>query len=231
MDFCGIQKISLVDFDTELTCTLFAKGCNLRCPFCHNFELVLYDKEKETSIPFIEILSYLEEKKKFLTAVCITGGEPTLMPDLADKIKAIKSLGYKVKLDTNGIMPDVMIDLINRHLIDYVAVDIKNSKELYAKTTGVMSLDLSGITRTVEYLINHDFPYEFRTTIVDEFHSDYSIEMMGKWLNGAKVIFLQHFELSSNVPDQSLHAVPTKNALVFRRILEKYIQKVELRGF
>lgn len=231
MKFYGIQKVSLVDYDTEISTTLFAKGCNLRCPFCHNYELVLYGKSEDSAIDEAYIKDFLSSHKDKISAVCISGGEPTLDPLLKDTIKEIKAMGYKVKLDTNGFMPDVLIDLIEENLIDYVAVDIKNSMECYASTAGLDYVDLSKINRTVTYLKNHNFPYEFRTTLIEEFHTEESIESMGKWLEGARIIFLQHFEMSDNVPNKTLHAVPTKNALAFRRILEKYINKVELRGF
>lgn len=231
MNFAGIQKISLVDFDKELSCTLFTMGCQLRCPFCHNYEIVVYNSEKIESISFDSIYEYLKEKRKYLSAVVITGGEPTMHPELKEVIIKIKELGYKVKLDTNGLNPDIMIELINKKLIDYVAVDIKNSKEEYGRTSGVAFLDIESIDRTIKYLISHDFPYEFRTTLVDEFHTTSSIESMGKWLNGANKLYLQKFSLSSNVPNQDLHSVEIKNALAFRRILEENIQSVELRGY
>ena len=231
MQFFGIQKVSLVDFDTEVACTLFTRGCNFRCPFCHNYELVVYDKDNQEAIPEEEIREYLEKKKGLLTGVVISGGEPTVQPDLEETIRWIKNLGYKVKLDTNGSNPEVMMNLIKEKLIDYVAVDVKNSKEMYPINVGVPSLNLSQVEKTISYLINHDFPYEFRTTIIKEYHTNASIEAMGKWLKGAKIIFLQHFEQSKNVPDKELHAWPKENVLEFQHILEKYIDKVELRGY
>ena len=131
MDFCGFEKLSLVDFDDNLTATLFMAGCPFRCPFCHNGDLVLHP-DTAAPIPWSEIMEYLNKRRTVLDAVCISGGEPTLMPDLKDKIKQIKALGYLVKLDTNGYNPEIVIDLIEEHLIDYVAMDIKNCREKYA---------------------------------------------------------------------------------------------------
>lgn len=231
MKFYGIQKLSLVDYDTEVSCTLFARGCNMRCPFCHNFELVVYNEDFSVPIPDEDIKNYLILHNNRLSAVVITGGEPTLDPTLEEMCDYIKGLGYKIKLDTNGTNPEVVIRLIKKGLIDYIAVDIKNSKEEYSKTVGVENFNTDKIDGTIRYLIHHDFPYEFRTTLVNEFHTLESIEEMGKWINGASTLFLQHFKQSDFVPNKSLTEVPTKNALEMRRILEKYVKNVNLRGY
>ena len=231
MKFYGIQKLSLVDFDTEVSCTLFARGCNMRCPFCHNFELVVFNEDFSEAIPDDDIKNYLILHNNRLSAVVITGGEPTLDPTLEEMCDYCKGLGYKVKLDTNGTNPQIIKRLIEKGLIDYIAVDIKNSKEEYSKTIGVKDFDTTPIEETVRYLTHHDFPYEFRTTLVNELHTNESIESMGKWLEGANVLYLQHFVSSEFVPDKSLTEVPTKNALEMRRILEKYVRNVNLRGY
>jgi len=229
--FYGIQKLSLVDFDTEVSCTLFTRGCNFRCPFCHNFEFVTGSDEDVHQIDDEDILDYLKSKVNKLTGVVITGGEPTIQKDLVETVQIIKNLGYKIKLDTNGTNPEVMINLIEKHLIDYVAVDIKNSPEMYSINVGVDNLDLSPIKKTVDYLISHDFPYEFRTTLIDEWQSIQSITAIGKWLKGAKKLFLQHFEESEYVPDKTLHAVNKEKTLEYQRLLQNYIDDVEIRGF
>ncbi len=231
MRFYGIQKLSLVDFDEEVSCTLFTRGCNMRCPFCHNFELVIYNDNFSNPLNDADVKNYLITHNNRLSAVVITGGEPTLDPSLKEFCDYLKGLGYKVKLDTNGTNPDIVIELLEEGLIDYVAVDIKNSLNMYSKTVGVEYFDTKGIERLVKYLISHDFPYEFRTTLVSEFHTNESIEEMGKFIEGAKVLYLQHFVMSEFVPNKSLTEVPTKNALEMRRILEKYVKEVKLRGY
>lgn len=224
--FYGIQKLSLVDYDGELTTTLFTGGCNMSCPFCHNSSLI-----KVNSKPLEEkdILEFLENKKGKITAVCISGGEPLIHNEILDTIKVIKSMGYKVKLDTNGLNPDTLIILIENKLIDYVAVDVKNSINKYSITSGT-NVDTNKIIKTINYLINSDFDYEFRTTLVDEFHDVESIKEMGCLLKGAKKLFLQKFIKSESVL-YDLHEVELKNALEFKCILDKYIDNVELRGY
>ena len=231
MKFYGIQKLSLVDYDSEVSCALFTRGCNMRCPFCHNYELVVYNENFTKAIPDEDIKNYLLTHTNRLSAVVITGGEPTLDDSLEEMCDWIKGLGYKIKLDTNGTNPDMLIGLIEKGLIDYVAVDIKNSYDKYPLTVGAQLFDTDGIRKTVSYLIHHDFPYEFRTTLINEFHSLESIEEMGRAIEGAECLFLQHFVMSEFVPDKTLTPVERKNALEMRQILEKYVKNVNLRGY
>ena len=158
MDFSGWEKLSLVDYDDNITTTLFTSGCNFKCPFCHNGDLVLHPGET-IKIPFEEIKEYLRKRQGVLDAVCVSGGEPTLMSDLEEKLTFIKSLNYKVKLDTNGSNPKTMKSLLEKHLVDYIAMDIKNSKEMYGKTIGVANYDLSLIEESVNFLLNSSFDY------------------------------------------------------------------------
>ena len=231
MLYTGIQKLSLVDFDTEVSTTIFTGGCNFRCPFCHNFEFVVFDKDTLETIKDEDIYNYLLNRKKFLTAVVITGGEPTINKDLKDAIIKIKEMGYKIKLDTNGTNPDLVIDLLENNLIDYVAIDIKNSKEMYNETVGLTNLNIKPIEKIVDYLINHNYDYEFRTTLINNYHSIESITSMGKWLNGAKKLFLQKFVMSDNVPNKELKEVTKEDATKFMNILSKTIENVSLRGY
>ncbi|MFA7223071.1 MAG: anaerobic ribonucleoside-triphosphate reductase activating protein [Bacilli bacterium] len=230
MDFAGFQKISLVDYDRKISCTLFTAGCNFRCPFCHNSDLVIYAKNAEY-IPFSEILDYLTKRKGMLDAVVITGGEPTLMPDLIEKMIAIKNLGYKIKLDTNGTHPDILKNLVESHLVDYVAMDIKNSYDGYPKTTGVKDINMKPIIESINYLLSGVVDYEFRTTLVREFHNDDEIRMLGKLIQGARRYFLQHFINNENCIEHDLHDVPLHDALRFQSILLPYINEVKLRGY
>ena len=229
MDFCGWEKLSLVDFDDNLTTTLFMAGCPFRCPFCHNGDLVLHPNSVEP-IPFSEIMDFLQKRKGMLDAVCITGGEPTLMPDLADKIRAIKSLGYLVKLDSNGYNPDIVISLIEQGLIDYVAMDIKNSKKKYCSTIGV-NVDIHRIEKMVYYLQQEDFPHEFRTTLVHEFHEESDIREMGLWLGPTKRFFLQRFIDNPHCIVKGLHPVELEQADLYKQILRGMGIEAELRGY
>lgn len=230
MKFTGIQKITLVDYDKEISTTLFTGGCNFRCPFCHNFEFVLMNDDVEI-FDTEEIFKYLDSRKHLLTAVVITGGEPTLYKDLKDVIKRIKAMGYKVKLDTNGTNPLIVEELFKESLIDYCAVDIKNSKELYPMTIGIDNYDISNIIKTVEFLLHNGYDYEFRTTIIKNYHTKESIREIGKWVQGAKRFFLQKFEMSENVPLKSLETEELKNVLEYKHILEEYIEDVSIRGY
>ena len=230
MEFAGLQKISLVDYEGKVACTLFTAGCNFRCPFCHNSDLVIYAKNVNY-IPFDEILDYLNKRKGMLDAVVITGGEPTLMPYLKEKLYEIKKLGYKIKLDTNGTNPDIVKELVDLKLIDYVAMDIKNSYEAYSKTIGLESYDSNKILESINYLLSGEVDYEFRTTLVREFHSDEDIKNIAKMIQGAKRYYLQEFKNSGHCIDSSLHEVPLNDAMRFKSILLPYIKEVKLRGY
>lgn len=230
MDFAGFQKISLVDFDKKISCTLFTAGCDFKCPFCHNADLVVYAKNVNY-VPFSEIMDYLTRRKGLLDAVVITGGEPTMMPDLKEKIISIRSLGYKIKLDTNGTNPDVLKDLVESGLVDYVAMDIKNSQVHYAKTTGQNYLDFSPILESINYLLAGHVDYEFRTTLIREFHNEEDIKMISKMILGAKRYFLQRFINSENCITHDLHEVTKEDAERYKNILLPYINTVSLRGY
>ena len=200
----------------------------MNCSYCYNSDLI---RSNESNYTEEEVLEFLKSRVGKVDGVVITGGEPTLDPTLPEFCDYLKGLGYKVKLDTNGTNPDVVMDLLKKGLIDYVAVDIKNSKNMYSKTIGLETFDLNPVERLVNFLIHSDYEYEFRTTLINEFHTEESIKEMGIWLIGAKRLFLQHFVDSQFVPDKTLTEVERKNALGFRRILEDYIKEVKLRGY
>jgi len=229
MDFVGMEKLSLVDFDDNLTATLFMAGCPFRCPFCHNGDLVLHP-EKAEPIPFTEILAYLKKRQGVLDAVCITGGEPTLMPDLEDKIRAIRDLGYRIKLDSNGFQPHVLENLIGKGLLDYVAMDIKNCPEKYDLTIGT-HVDLDLIERSIRLLMNSGIGYEFRTTTIEEFHSEEDIEKLARWIQGASRYFLQKYIDSENCIQHYFHAISPQKADRYLQIVRKYVPNAQLRGF
>ncbi len=227
--FFGIQKLTLLDYPGHMASTLFTGGCNFKCPFCHNRDLVFLD-EKEVELDKEEILNFLSSRKNILDGVCISGGEPLLQPDLKAFILDVRALGLKVKLDTNGSNYSKLKELIEEGLVDYVAMDVKNDEANYAKTCGVGNVDLSAIRESVELLKQNHVDYEFRTTIVKEFHDSDSIEAMGRWLKGAKILYLQSFEDNENVIQQGLHPHDRATINEFKRVLEKYIAEVKLRG-
>ena len=228
MEFVGIDKFSLLDFEDKVSCVLFCKPCNFRCPFCHNGTTVL---EANTYIPFDDILDYLESRKGLIDAVVVSGGEPTLMPDLKEKIIKLKELGFLVKLDTNGTNPEVIKDLYENKLIDYVAMDIKNSEDRYPLTTGCKCVDMDKIKQSIDYLMNSGIDYEFRTTLIDEFHNMKSIKDMAKLIKGTKKLYFQKFVERDSCIQKGLHEVSKEEAVVFQKAISKDIKNVYLRGY
>ncbi|MBR1983483.1 MAG: anaerobic ribonucleoside-triphosphate reductase activating protein [Clostridia bacterium] len=230
MKIHGLEKMSLVDYDGKVSATVFTGNCNFKCGFCHNSALVL-STENLPEIPEIEILDYLKKRKGLLDGVCVTGGEPTLCTDLPNFIEKIKNLGYSVKLDTNGTNPEMVKSLRQNGLVDYFAMDIKNDRENYAKIIGFNKFDTSKIEKTVEYFLSSNAPYEFRTTLVNEFHKKENIINIGKWIKGADKYFLQKFKNSENCIQSHLSAVDDKTAINFKELLTEYIPNTFLRGY
>lgn len=229
----GFEKLSLVDYDGYVSCTVFTGNCNFKCPFCHNSILVLEYKELE-EIKKEEVLNYLKDRKKMLDAVCISGGEPTLYKGLVDLIDDIKKLGYSVKLDTNGSNYDVLKYLIDNKKIDYVAMDVKNGIKRYYETIGISSENnnlLKNVLKSIELLKGNVIDYEFRTTLVNELHSLEDIKEMGELLKGSKKLFLQKFVDKGSCIKDNLHEVSSIDALKYKEELEKYIDSVNLRGY
>ena len=230
MEIFGLEKMSLVDYDGKVSATIFTGSCNFRCGFCHNSPLVLDYK----SLPVIseeEIFSYLKKRKGILDGVCVSGGEPTLQKDLPSFIEKIKALGYAVKLDTNGTNPELVKTLNENGLVDYFAMDIKNSKENYAKIIGFEKYDTEKVEKTVEYFLTNKVDYEFRTTIIKEFHTEKDMENIGKWLKGAKKYFLQKYKDGENCIIGGYNAVDDNTANKFIKILTPYISTAKLRGY
>lgn len=225
--FCGIEKLSLVDFDGYVACTLFTGGCNYRCPFCHNSPLIHH----QPTIDLNEIFDYLNKRKKMIDAVVITGGEPTIHKELPDIIKLIKNLGFKIKLDTNGTNPKMLKELISNKLIDYVAMDIKTSFKTYYLVTGVNTPLLDSVKESINILKTSNIDFEFRTTLVKEFHNLDTINEMKELVNGAKKLFLQKFVLRDTCLNQDLHKVDINTAKEYKVLLEEVVEKVTLRGY
>lgn len=228
MEFVGIEKLSLVDFDHHLSATLFTPGCNFRCPFCHNSSLVVSSNYQ--IIPFDDILSFLRKRVGVLDAVVITGGEPTLHKDLVNKIIKIKELGYLVKLDTNGTNPEMIKELINLKLIDYIAMDVKNCFDKYPLTSGSNQY-LEKVKESISYLKENHIDYEFRTTLVKEFHALEDIKKMSNELEGSKKLRLQLFKSSGDCIKDGLHPVDKTTAKEFLKVLKNHIEDVSLRGY
>ena len=229
MNFSGFQKLTLLDYPGKVACTLFTSGCNLRCPFCHNASLVthidnsnIYKKE--------EILAYLKKRQGILDGVCISGGEPLLHAEIEDFISKVKELGYSVKLDTNGFFPDKLISLVNKGLIDYVAVDFKNCYEKYALTAGVENLDITPFKKTVEFLLSGGVDYEFRTTVVKGIHETQDIVEIAKTISGAKRYFLQSFVDSGDLISSGFCAFSPENMKKARDLASTFVTNTEIRG-
>lgn len=225
----GLQKTTLLDFPGHVASTIFFGGCNFRCPFCHNMNLVLSSAD-EPVISEEELFSHLNSRKGILDGVCITGGEPTLQKDLVSFIEKIKALDYLVKLDTNGSNPSVIEELISRNLIDYIAMDIKSSPDEYASICGLDSFDFTPVEKSISILKQGKIPYEFRTTMVKEYHNEKTVSDIALLLDGAKSYFLQSFVDSDFVPNHNLHAFEKEELLGFAEILNPHIETVELRG-
>lgn len=227
MNIAGLQKTTLLDYPGRVAATIFTSSCNMRCPFCHNMDLVT---SPVSGYSEREVLDFLAKRAGLLEGVCITGGEPTLWPELPSFIKQIKSLSLDVKLDTNGTNPDMMKMLIDEGLIDYVAMDIKSSLSEYPKVCGVDNIDLDKIKRSVNLLINGSVEYEFRTTMVASFHTMDVMKDIGLFLKGAKNYYLQSFIDSEFVPNHELSAPSKEDLLAMAKMLEEYISNVSLRG-
>ena len=224
----GFQKTTLLDYPSKVAATVFTGGCNFRCPFCHNASLVTHI-DPENDISEAELLNYLKKRKGILDGICITGGEPTLQSDLADFCKKVKEIGLLIKLDTNGTRPDLLKSLIDSGLIDYVAMDIKNSKETYTTTCGISEFP-EGVEKSIEILMNANIPYEFRTTVVKEFHTKESIESLCKWIKGAKKYYLQSFTDSGDLISEGLSSCTAEEMEELLAIARKYIPEAGLRG-
>lgn len=224
----GFQKMTVLDYPEKVACTVFLTGCNFRCPFCHNASLVTENWIRGVGID--EIFSYLEKRKGLIDGVCITGGEPLLNNDIEDLIRPIKSMGYLVKLDTNGTNPTRLRNLIENGLVDYVAMDIKNSSEKYALTCGVKAVNFTKIEESINLLINGNIDYEFRTTVVEPLHTVEDIEKIGKLIKGAKSLYLQGFVDSGDLIGNSMNAVNRETMQEMLERVKPYVGYAEIRG-
>lgn len=228
MKIHGLQKMTLLDYPGHVACTVFLNGCDFRCPFCHNFELAC------GSAPPVmeesELMAFLRKRQGLLDGVAITGGEPTLYRELPSLLKQIRDLGYPVKLDTNGNHPEILEALLDADLVQYVAMDIKNSPEKYALTAGLESLDLAPVRRSISLLLEGRTDYEFRTTVVKEFHTEADFSGIGAMIKGAEHYYLQSFTDRDTVPYAGLHAADYVELKKFARIAGEFVQDIQIRG-
>jgi pyruvate formate lyase activating enzyme len=230
MKIMGLEKMTLLDYPGKVASTVFFSGCNFRCPFCHNPSLV-FGENLPAAFETEDFFAFLSRRIGLLDGVCITGGEPLLQPEIVDFITRIKQMGFEVKLDTNGSRPEPLAYLLDHKLIDYVAMDIKNSKEHYGKTIGVPGYNLEPVLRSVELLRGCDIPYEFRTTVVREFHRLDDILDIGSWISGAGVYVLQSFVASDELlGDRQMHSCSPEQMLEFKQMLSDVIELVHIRN-
>ena len=228
MNIQGFQKLTLLDFPGRTACTVFTGGCNLRCPFCHNVALVL-DPEGE---PFAEeeIFAYLAKRRGILDGVAVTGGEPLLQKDIGTFLRKVKDMGFLTKLDTNGFFPEALERLLNEGLVDYAAMDVKNSPEKYAFTCGRETVDLSKPERSMALLKNSGIGYELRTTVIGGFHTLADIEAICKWIEGAPRYYLRAFKDSGILKEGSGTTLPEAEMIAMRDLARRYVPVCELRG-
>lgn len=225
----GFLPSTLIDWPGKVAAILFTYGCNFRCPFCHNPELVLENSDEDLDLE--EILKFLRERKKWIDGVVITGGEPTLWPDLPLLIQILKKEGFLVKLDTNGTNPSLLSSLLDEKLIDYVAMDIKGPLERYPEITR-RDVKEEDILSSINLIMKSGIDYEFRTTILPYFHKKEDIEKIGKLIKGAKKFYLQQFYPTKTLDPNFMNeeSYLKEDLLEFQKIIAPFVQQVEIRG-
>ena len=228
MRIAGLQKMTLLDFPGKVACTVFTAGCDFRCPFCHNYELT--DRNVESVMTEEEFLRFLGRRKGLIDGVAVTGGEPCMQQDLPEFLAKIRDLGFLVKLDTNGNHPEVLERILDEGLADYVAMDVKNSPDRYAETSGLLHMDLSRIGQSIRLLMRGETDHEFRTTVVEELHGEEEIRAVCEWISGARRYYLQPFTDRDTVPYDGFHA-PSRDAMKrYLDIASGYVMQAEIRG-
>ena len=234
MIISGLQKMTLLDFPGKVACTVFLQGCNFRCPFCHNSDLLGTDGPEP--IAQETLLAFLKKRVGLLDGVCITGGEPTLQADLPQLLRSIKELGYLVKLDTNGNRPEVLKALVAEGLVDYVAMDIKNCPDRYGATAGVPNMSLAHVEESVRFLLSGAVDFEFRTTVMDELHDEGGFAAIGSWLHTlcpdrkAPRFFLQPYVDRESVLVGGFTAFSREETEQLLKILKENLPNAEIRG-
>lgn len=229
MNICGLQKLSMVDYPGKLAATVFTGGCNLRCPFCHNALLVTRLNESPR-LDTDEVLAFLRSRRSLLDAVVLSGGEPLLQPGAADFLATVKDMGYLVKLDTNGCYPDALEEILSKKFVDYVAMDIKNSREKYSLTVGVPNFDLTPIDESIRLIRESGIDYEFRTTAVRQFHTAADFTAIGRWLRGSKNYYIQNFNDSGNLIGSGMSDFSEEELRSFADSLTGDFEFIGIRG-
>ena len=227
MQINGLQKMTLLDYPGKVACTVFLAGCNLRCPFCHNAPLVL--EAPPAAMTEEEFFAFLSKRRGLLDGVCVTGGEPTLRPGLPEFLRKIREAGYLVKLDTNGTNPNMLRSLLEEKLVDYVAMDIKNSPGAYAPICGGIDV-LEAVQESAALLMAGKTDYEFRTTCVSPFHTLKTMEELGRWLAGAKQYYLQSFVDSGSLVGTGVSGFTKEEMEDLRQAVLPYIPNTRIRG-
>ena len=225
MVLSGLQKLTLLDFPGRIATTVFTNGCNMRCPFCHNASLVV---GRADMIPEEEFFAFLESRRGRLGGVCVSGGEPTLNSDLPDFIRKIKSMGFEVKLDTNGTNPDMLDHLISEGLVDYVAMDIKSSEKRYSDVAG-RCVDIDGVKRSIDILLSGKVDYEFRTTVAKPLFSAGDFTEIGKMIKGAKRYYLQGFLDSGDIVGVGMSAYSEAEMKQFLAEITPFVSNSQIR--
>ncbi len=234
MKIGGLQKFSLLDYPENISAIVFTQGCNFRCSFCYNPMLVLPKRRKLKDHPYLsegDLFEFLNERKGKLGGIVITGGEPTIHKDLPELIKKIKDLGFKIKLDTNGTNPEMLKKLINKKLINYIAMDIKCTLDKYKKATKFKG-DFANIKKSVKMIMNSKLPYEFRTTVVPSLVEKEDIKKMGETIKGASVWYLQQFKPDTDLINkdfQKIKPYEEEELVEMAKIARKYVKKCEIR--
>lgn len=228
MDIHGLQKLTLLDYPGQVACTVFIGGCDFRCPFCHNWELV--DGSYAPIMDDRALLTFLEKRKGLLDGVCITGGEPLLHRELPELMAAIRKLGFHIKLDTNGAHPAYLERILKEKLADYIAMDIKNSPEHYGETIGRPNFDLTPVYESVHLLMNSEIDYEFRTTVIEQLHSSSDFFAIADWIKGARCYYLQPFTDRDTVPMAGLCAPSADVMERYAAIVRTTVPNTNIRG-
>ena len=232
MKIGGLQKLTLLDYPEHVACTVFTWGCNFRCPYCHNSSLVLSDRMSgEELIDEEELFRFLKKRQGLLDGVAITGGEPLVQPDIKEFIKKVRDLGYLVKLDTNGSFPDRLRELLDEHLVDYAAMDIKYDIDGYSKVCGLLNPPVDKLKESVAILKSSGIPYEFRTTVMDEVHNEEVMAKIADLIEGTDRYFLQKFEDSGELIEEGKYHTPSEEKMKsLLRVVRKKVPSAKIRG-
>lgn len=228
MRILGLQKLTLLDYPGHTACTVFAGGCNFRCPFCHNAPLVT-GGEEPLPLDEQEVLDYLKRRSGLLDGVCVSGGEPTLQDGLPGFLRRARALGYRIKLDTNGSRPDVLRALLEEGLVDYVAMDVKSSPEGYERACG-RPVDLAAVRESIALLLEGRTDYEFRTTVVAGLHDEQTIARAAQLIAGARRYFLQAFVDSGHLIEEGWSALSREQMERCAQAARQYVPDTSLRG-